>query len=197
MSQQDRAHGERPPLALQLAFLGKHAGYLLERHLSSHGLNRTQAMVLIALHHHPGLKALDLCGPARVEPANVTRTLQSLERLDLLERRPHPTDGRASLFYLTRAGENKATALSRSVEQLSAALVSELSPEDAAHLDRLLAGLRSAISRHLTAFGGLQREHIAHTGESDSAAGSEMEDDMMSGETSKPASAGDRLTSNG
>ena len=67
----------------------------------------------MALRRHPGLMALDLAGPIWVEPPSVSRAVQSLERRGLLTRQPHPTDGRASLFYLTQAGELMAGAIDR------------------------------------------------------------------------------------
>lgn len=153
-------HTEKPPLAFQLLFLGKHLAYLMERRLASQGLNRTQAIVLITLRRRPGLKALDLCGPARVEPANVTRTLQTLERLGLLERRPHPTDGRASLFYLTPAGEGLALGLEKGLEILSNELLRAVEPADLPHLERALESLRQAVSAQLSAFGH-QPSHLS------------------------------------
>lgn len=131
----------RPPLALRLVFLGKQLARLMEHRLAARGVNRTQAMILTALRHHPGLKALDLCRPAGVEPANVTRTLQSLERLGLVERRPHPTDGRASLFHLTSTGEDQARILSETVENLSVEILQGIDPGDLPALERALASL--------------------------------------------------------
>ncbi len=144
-------HGERPPLALKLVFLGKHVGYLLEHRLASRGLNRTQTIIMTALSRHPGLQALELCVPAGVEPANVTRTLQSLERLGLLERRPHPTDGRAHLFFLTDAGHSLARELSEEIHAISDALTQELDPEERPQLERLLDSLWRGVGHQLSA----------------------------------------------
>ena len=145
------APGERSRLTLQLLHLGKQIGYLLERRLASRGLNRTHVLVLFTLNRRPGLKALDLCGPARVEPANITRTLQSLERRNLLERRPHPTDGRASIFYLTGAGEALAQELLAEVDRLSADLFQDLDPRELPHLEGMLDALRRSVSDQLSA----------------------------------------------
>ncbi len=142
---------EKPPLAFQLLFLGKHLGYLMERRLGNRGLNRTQAIVLTILGRHPGLKALDLSAPARVEPANITRTLQSLERLGMVERRPHPNDGRASLFYLTPIGGGLAGELEDELGRISADLSKAIDPVDLPHLECALEALRRAVSGQLLA----------------------------------------------
>lgn len=129
---------ERPPLAFQLVFLGKHLDHLIEHRLATHGLNRTQLLTLTALMRHEGLNAMALCAHARVEPANVTRTLQSLERSGLIERRPHPTDGRVYLFYLTEAGRAAAEQLSEEMRRLSAQLIAGVDEDE---LRGLQAGL--------------------------------------------------------
>jgi DNA-binding MarR family transcriptional regulator len=144
---------ERPPLALQLMFLGKLLDHLMEHQLASHGLNRTQALVLIALSHHEGLKVLDLCAHAWVEPANVTRTLQSLERLGLTERQPHPTDGRVSLLHLTETGRATAGRLSAEVEEFSSQISRDMGEGNAAHLEQSLGPLWRTVVHRLPAIG--------------------------------------------
>ena len=145
---------EKPPIALRLVLLGKHLGHLIDHRLASRGLNRTQTTILMVLSRHPGLQALDLCGPAAVEPANVTRTLQSLERLQLLERRPHPTDGRAHLLYLTEAGHSLARELSEEIRKASNDLLQQIPQEERPQLDRLLDSLWKAVSYQLSAVCG-------------------------------------------
>lgn len=145
---------QRPPLALRIVFLGKHLSHMIERRLASSGFNRTQTIVLRALQHHPGLQPFQLCHPAEVKPANITRTLQSLERLGLVERRPHPTDGRASLFYLTPSGEEQARILSETVEELSKEMLEAIEPRDLPIFESALNTLMAAISRQHSAFRG-------------------------------------------
>ncbi len=137
------AQQKKPPLALRLLFLGKHLSRRIDARLSARGLNRTQAIVLTALHHHPGLQVQQLSDPAGVEPANVTRTIQSLERRGLLERRPHPTDGRASIFYLTDSGEKQARTLSDAVDEVSSEMLRGIEPENLRVLERTLDTLVS------------------------------------------------------
>ncbi len=144
---------EGPPLALQLVFIGKHLDQLIEQRLAAHGLNRTQAITLIALRHHEGLTGMALCAHARVEPANVSRTLQSLERLDLVERRPHPTDGRAQLFYLTADGRSRAETMGRTMHQLSAEILDDVNDEELRGLQIGLRGIWRTIRRRLEAYG--------------------------------------------
>jgi DNA-binding MarR family transcriptional regulator len=154
---------EKPPIALRLVLLGKHLGHLIDHRLATRGLNRTQTTILMALSRHPGLQALDLCRPAGVEPANVTRTLQSLERLGLLERKPHPTDGRAHLLYLTEAGHSLARELSEEIRKVSDDLLERLPREERPQLEPLVDILWKAVSHQLWAISSQQGAARAET----------------------------------
>ncbi len=135
------------PLALQLVFAGHYLDHLVEHRLASYGLNRTQTMILIGLNHREGIKVHDLRDHARVVPANVTRSLQSLERLGLVERRPHPTDRRASVPCLTDTGRCVAAQLSTEVNRISEEILREVEPQDLACLEKGMAALRRAFGR--------------------------------------------------
>lgn len=139
------ARPTRPPLALRIVFLGKYIAHRMERELDSLGFNRTQTIVLTVLQHHPGLQPLQLCNPVGVKPANITRTLQTLEQLGLVERRPHPTDGRASLVYLTKKGEERARILSETVDELSTEMLKSIESRDLPTVERALDTLLAAI----------------------------------------------------
>lgn len=145
--------GDPPPLALQLVFLGKHLGLLLEHRLSGRGFNRTQTIILDVLARRPGLQSQELCGPARVEPASITRTLQALERQGLVERCPHPTDGRASLLYLTGSGQRLAQELAGELEQLSTELLAGIDPQDLPVLERSVQDLMRNTGSQLRSHG--------------------------------------------
>jgi len=46
----------------------------------------------------------------QVHPTSLTNAVDRLERADLVRRRPHPTDGRATLIEITAAGRRTALA---------------------------------------------------------------------------------------
>lgn len=131
----------RVPLAAELVFLGHRVSHLIERRLARHGYNHTQAVIIMTLARHPGRMAQDLAGPVRVEPPSVTRALQTLERRGLVDRTPHPTDGRASLFHLTATGREVAVVLARLMEETSGELEQCISPEELAALRMALGSL--------------------------------------------------------
>jgi MarR family transcriptional regulator, transcriptional regulator for hemolysin len=64
-------------------------------------LTRSQCSVLAHLSRHEGIQQGGLAEILEVEPITLTRILDRLEEAELVERRPHPTDRRIRLLYLT------------------------------------------------------------------------------------------------
>jgi len=64
----------------------------------------SQLTVLGHLQRRGALSTNDLAAAERVRPQSMTITVRALENDDLVERRPHPTDGRTVLIQLTRKG---------------------------------------------------------------------------------------------
>ncbi len=69
-----------------------------------------------------------------VKPPSMTRTIASLEALDLVSRRPHPSDGRQVLVTLTPAGKETLSADRRRRDAWLARAMGELTPDERAVL---------------------------------------------------------------
>jgi DNA-binding MarR family transcriptional regulator len=67
-------------------------------------LSWSQAAALARLEKRGPLTTADLARAESVKPQSMGTTLADLEQEGLVERRPHPTDGRQVLFALTGAG---------------------------------------------------------------------------------------------
>jgi DNA-binding MarR family transcriptional regulator len=67
-------------------------------------LSWSQAATLARLEKRGPLTTADLARAEAVKPQSMGTTLADLEEEGLVERRPHPTDGRQVLFALTAAG---------------------------------------------------------------------------------------------
>jgi DNA-binding MarR family transcriptional regulator len=67
-------------------------------------LGWTQIATLARLEKRGALTTADLARAESVKPQSMGTTLADLEQEGLVERRPHPTDGRQVLFALTAAG---------------------------------------------------------------------------------------------
>ena len=67
-------------------------------------LTWSQTMALSRLEQAGAMTTADLARAEAVKPQSMGATLAELEREGLVERRPHPTDGRQVLFALTDDG---------------------------------------------------------------------------------------------
>jgi DNA-binding MarR family transcriptional regulator len=134
----------RNPL-FNLLRLGKRYGHLLEDRLQPLGLSRSQARVLTLLAENNGLTASDLLPCIAVEPASMTRLLQGLERAGLVERQPHPTDGRASLLSLTERGRAEQRRVVELMADLDRELSSVLTEKEEGELLQILSRLLKRI----------------------------------------------------
>jgi DNA-binding MarR family transcriptional regulator len=74
--------------------------------------------VLVPLYEEDGLRLGELARRARLSKQTMTELVRRLERDGLVERRPDPSDGRASLVYLT--------SRSRAFEPIVAEILAEL-----------------------------------------------------------------------
>ena len=75
----------------------------LER-MAEFGLKPVDFSVMSVIHHNPGVTSRQLCAALSLLPPNLVGLVQSLEARGLIERRPHPTDGRAMGLHPTPEG---------------------------------------------------------------------------------------------
>ncbi len=81
------------------------------------GLTHVQFVLLAALTWAMGeLTQIELAHRTRSDPMMTSQVLRALERKGLIERREHPTDGRARLLHVTPAGAELARRANTAVE---------------------------------------------------------------------------------
>src|ERR1700759_3054592 len=68
------------------------------------GLNISQAGVLARLDETGAMTTADLARAEAMKPQSMSAILASLEQEGLIQRAPHPTDGRQILFSMTPEG---------------------------------------------------------------------------------------------
>jgi DNA-binding MarR family transcriptional regulator len=86
------------------------------------GLTTGQFPILLELWREEGLTQKQLVERLDLEQATVANTLIRMERDGLIERKPHPKDGRAQCLYLTpkaRALEGPATKAANAVNAIA------------------------------------------------------------------------------
>lgn len=88
-------------LASQLRLSVMRLARLLRSQRPDTGLTLTQLATLGTLNRHGAMSPGELAAHERVRPPSMTRTLAVLEELGLVERKPHPTDGRQQIVAPT------------------------------------------------------------------------------------------------
>lgn len=118
----------------------------VEEALKPYGVNLTCFFALTSLSiAKNGLRHKELADYLKIHPTTVTLVVDTLSRLDLVERRPYPKDRRVSLVCITDEGAALLRRASEGVAALNFGLPDEVYDIDRAPLLRQLADLRVAL----------------------------------------------------
>lgn len=94
------------------------------------GLNVSQTAALARLDETGGATTADLARAEAMKPQSMSTILASLEEEGLVERRPHPSDGRQILFSLTARGAEARRKRSMAKQEWLLAAVAKLDPAE-------------------------------------------------------------------
>lgn len=94
------------------------------------GLNLSQTAALALLNESSGMTNADLARAQAMKPQSMNAILASLEQEGLVERSPHPTDGRQILFSLTARGVEARRKRSAAKHEWLLAAVAKLDPAE-------------------------------------------------------------------
>lgn len=112
-------------------------GVFMER-MAAYELKVVEFSVLSLLAYNPGLTSRHVCATLSIMPPNLVGLVAALEKRGLLERRPHPSDGRAMGLYLTQNGEALTAEAEQAVAQLEVDATANLTTSERKTLIRLL-----------------------------------------------------------
>jgi DNA-binding MarR family transcriptional regulator len=115
-------------------------GVFLER-LDVYGLRPVDFSVLSLVTHNPGITSRQLCTALGILAPNMVGMLNALEKRGLINRLPHPHDGRAMGLHLTQAGQT----MMRAAEKTAAQLEVDSTPKLTAAERKTLIGLLKKI----------------------------------------------------
>ena len=113
-------------------------GAVFAERMAAYGLKPVDFSVLSLLAHNPGATSRQLCAKLDILPPNFVNIVAAMDRRGLIERKPHPFDGRAVGLHLTPAGEALVKEAERAVIELEAEASSKLSARERETLIRLL-----------------------------------------------------------
>jgi DNA-binding MarR family transcriptional regulator len=109
----------------------------LER-MAPYGLKPVDFSVLSLIAHNPGITSRQLCSALGILPPNLVGMVNALEKRELIERQPHPRDGRAMGLHLTASGQKLVRDAEKTAAALESDVASRLSPGELQTLIRLL-----------------------------------------------------------
>lgn len=99
----------------------------LER-LAPYGLKPVDFSVMSTIRHNPGVTSRQLCATLNLLPPNLVGLIQSLESRGLIERKPHPHDGRAVGLHATPKGQALMAQAERTATELEIEKTAKLTP---------------------------------------------------------------------
>jgi DNA-binding MarR family transcriptional regulator len=88
--------------------------------------------------HNPGVTSRQLCAALNILPPNLVGLVQSLEARSLIERLPHPHDGRAMGLHPTEQGQELMLKAEATASELEMRIGSKLTPNQVQTLVTLL-----------------------------------------------------------
>ena len=99
----------------------------LER-LTPYGLKPVDFSVMSTIGHNPGVTSRQLCTALSLLPPNLVGLIQSLESRGLIERKPHPHDGRAVGLHATPKGQALLQQAEQTASDLEIEKTAKLTP---------------------------------------------------------------------
>ncbi|WP_369916746.1 MarR family winged helix-turn-helix transcriptional regulator [Limnohabitans sp. T6-20] len=99
----------------------------LER-LAPYGLKPVDFSVMSTIQHNPGVTSRQLCAALNLLPPNLVGLIQSLESRGLIERKPHPHDGRAVGLHATPKGQALMVQAEQTASDLEIEKTAKLTP---------------------------------------------------------------------
>lgn len=109
----------------------------LER-LAPYGLKPVDFSVMSTIQHNPGVTSRQLCSALNLLPPNLVGLIQSLESRGLIERKPHPHDGRAVGLHATSKGQALMVQAEQTASELELEKTAKLTPAQRQTLVTLL-----------------------------------------------------------
>jgi DNA-binding MarR family transcriptional regulator len=103
---------------------------LLAERLRPLGLATAQFAILLELWEHDALTQKELVERLDIEQATVGNTLNRMERDRLIQRKPHPSDGRSQMICLTAKARELEMQATKQAMDVNAVALSSLSPAE-------------------------------------------------------------------
>jgi DNA-binding MarR family transcriptional regulator len=108
------------------------------QHMGVHDLRIVDFSILSLVAHNPGITSRQLSNQLNLLPPNLVGMVNALEKRQLIERKPHPDDGRALGLHLTEPGASLMAEAEQTIERLEIEATAALTAAERKTLIRLL-----------------------------------------------------------
>ncbi len=106
--------------------------------MAVYGFRPVDFSVISLITHNPGITSRQLCAALDILPPNLVAMIDTLERRELIVRKPHPRDGRAFGLHLTTTGKKLMRDAEITASELESHATQRLSATERKSLHRLL-----------------------------------------------------------
>ena len=107
-------------------------------HMAVYDFRPVDFSVMSLIIHNPGITSRQLCSSLGLLPPNLVAMINGLERRELIERRPHPTDGRAMGLHPSIKGREIMKDAEQTAARLEQDATRQLTAAELKTLHRLL-----------------------------------------------------------
>jgi DNA-binding MarR family transcriptional regulator len=112
-------------------------GLFLKR-MAIYDLRPVDFSVLSLITHNPGISSRQLCSALNILPPNLVGMINTLEKRELILRKPHPSDGRVIGLHLSEIGTKLMKDAEQTAKDLEEESASKLTTTERKTLMRLL-----------------------------------------------------------
>lgn len=112
-------------------------GLFLKR-MAVYDLRPVDFSVLSLITHNPGISSRQLCSELNILPPNLVGMINTLEKRELILRKPHPSDGRVIGLHLSEIGIKLMKEAEQTAKELEDDAASKLTATERKTLMRLL-----------------------------------------------------------
>ncbi len=99
-----------------------------------HGVPFTLMIVVRSIHEHPGITTSELARQLGMAKSHVSKTIETLSRRQLVEKRPDPDDQRLLRLHLTPSARSNWLKIRASIRKHLALVVANIPEETAVEL---------------------------------------------------------------
>jgi len=144
----DRPDGTSDPDAFNFIDLFTEVGHLIAHNYDSRsGLSRNQTRVIVELIKSDGLTQTELANTLCIHKVSAGIYISELEEIGLVERRPHPQDGRAKCIFLTQLLHDLRGGGENIVKELHTGIVDGIEGEDYERLLKYMYKMKTNLEK--------------------------------------------------